>query len=384
VATAERSVLAQARALGPLLRESGDRAERARRLDPDVVAAMVEAGLFRMLVPRALGGLEVDPPTLLRVVEEVSSQDGSAGWCLAACALNGQFAAVLPEASAAAIWSDPGAVVEITVGPTGRAVAVRDGYRLTGRWRFASGCEFSTWHGGLAAVYDGDAPRLDGAGDPETRWMFLPMADCRIVDAWDVAGLRATGSHEVEVEDVFVPEARTCGFRDPPRLPERLFRVCQENVAPALAAVPLGIARAALDDLIDLAQVKTPSGAAPLLRDRAAVQIEVGRAEARLRAARALLFASVEAVWRTTLADQPLDERARTELRLASVHAAAEAAAVVDAAWRLAGASAIFAASPIERRFRDLHTATQNGLLSAEFYQGAGAHFLDRRAAADV
>ena len=266
----DAALVREARALAPLVKSSAEQAERERRLPQPLVDAMAEAGLFRMLVPRALGGSEADPATLIRVIEEVARVDGSAGWIANIGATSGVFAGALPEQTAREIYgADPRAFIAFVAIPGGRATAVDGGYRVTGRWPFASGCLHATWLAGTCMLYDGDSPRLGADGRAESRVLFFPATDCEIIDTWHVSGLCGTGSNDFAVTDAFVPAARSYpsnAFGERPYQPGPLYVFGRNAIPVVLASVPLGIARGALDALVELAGNKARRGAATLMR----------------------------------------------------------------------------------------------------------------------
>lgn len=394
--TTETTLLDRARALRPLLSAGADQTERERRLPEPVVEALAAAGLFAMLVPRGLGGGQVDPETFLRVVEEISQSDANAGWCLNQVVLISLAAGSLPEDAAAEIWGhDPRAVVAGTAIPSGTAVVVEGGYRVSGRWAFASGCQHATWILGVATVLQDGAPRLGPNGVPETRFVFFPRSACQILDTWHVAGLRGTGSHDFVVEDVFVPEERTHPRSDwvPPRDGSPLYAFAAGQVpsadlarvasspwtiltSPGMAVVALGVARGAPDAFAELAAVKIPAGRVLVLRDEAIVQASFGRAEAKLRAARAFLYQTVAEVWRSVHETGTRPAEAQVLIRLASAHGSEVAAEVVEVVWKAAGTSAIVDGSPLDRRPRDVLVVGQNVGLSPMYFGGAGKQLL--------
>jgi alkylation response protein AidB-like acyl-CoA dehydrogenase len=204
-----------ARALAPQIQASAEEIERSRRLPLPLVEAMAQAGLFRLWIPRALGGEEADPATLVRVVEEVSQADGAAGWCVAIGGEYGVFGGYLPAPAAQEIYgSDPQVRTAGALRPFGNAVAVDGGYRVTGRWPLGSGCQHSAWIVGGCRILDGDKPRLRSDGPPIVRLLFFPAVDCEILDTWHSIGLRGTGSHDYGVADVFVPAERSLSFQE--------------------------------------------------------------------------------------------------------------------------------------------------------------------------
>jgi alkylation response protein AidB-like acyl-CoA dehydrogenase len=390
------SILDAARALTPQIRACADEIERERRLPAALFDAMAAAGLFKMFVPRELGGGEVDPETGVRVIEEIARADGSAAWCTMVSAAVGMTAGSLPEDAAWTIFGrDPHAFVVGSGAGGGRAVIVEGGYRVSGRWGFASGCLHATWLIGSCAIFDGEEPHLGADGNLEIRWLLFPVADCQILDTWHVTGLRGSGSDDFTVTDVFVPHecSLPASTLRPPRQPGALYSFgagavpsvshASTRTAPwtgvtpiAFAAIALGIARGALDAFADLAGSKAPRGGKALLRDDVVVQSQFGQAEATLRAARAFVYETTRETWGSVCRTSLITTAQLDLLRLAGTHAAVCAAQVVETVWKAAGASSIFASNPLERRFRDAHVITQNISVSPLHYRAIAQRFL--------
>ena len=363
-------------ALAPRIRARAAEIEAARGLPSDLVMEIANAHLFKVAVPEAEGGLGADILTTLRVIEEISRADGSTGWCLA-MGINTfrQAAQLAPEVRREIFYSDPIGVSAGSANPRGRAVAVPGGYRVTGHWFFASGCKHSSALHGACKVFDGDTPRRRANGDQEVRIAFFyPKALARIVDTWNVSGMRGTGSHDIEVEDLFVPEERTFSAAERrARVTGPINRMHGFDLAGCgFCCVGLGVARAAIDTFVELADVKVPRGSSELLRDRAVVQATVGEAEALLRSGRALLFDVVGDMWRTVLAAQPITERQRADLRLAMTHAAQSAAKATHMVCAAAGTTSIFTSSPLERYARDAEVVTRHNQLQSTNYEAVG------------
>lgn len=356
--TMDEQAVARARELATSLAPLVGTIESERKMPPSAVDALVRAGVFKLCVRRAYGGMEADPRTMAGVIEAFAQVDGSAGWCAMIGATSGLMSSYLAPEIAQEIYGAPDATACGVFAPFGRATAVPGGYRVTGRWPFASGCEHAAWRmGGVFA--DGDVT--------EVRSVIFRADETSIVDTWNTSGLRGTGSHDLEVTDVFVPAARTFSMvRDRPRdggyeLP--FFGV----LASGVAAVGLGIARAALDEVIALVKEKKLPGGKKPIASRELVQIEIARAEARLGAARALLFAALGDAVAGGDAVLP-----RARLRLAACHAATEAAAVTSVAYDTGGGSAIYARHPLQRQFRDAHVVTHHIMVSSTALATAG------------
>src|SRR4051794_20949151 len=340
-----------------------------RRLPDELVAAMRDEGVFRMLVPEAVGGLEAHPIELVSAVAELARADGAAGWCAAIGATSGLLAGYLPEDAAREIYGDASTISGGVFAPRGKAVRRGDGgYRVSGRWPFASGCTHCNWLMGGCFV-EGDDP-------PVPTLMIAPAAELQIhEDTWDSMGLRGTGSHDIEMRDVLVPAEHAASLvADSPTAAGPLYAFPVFGLlALAIGAVGLGIARGALEDVRELAGVRTPTGSRRTMAERPVVQAELAGAEARLGAARALLDEAVASAWdaATSSGEVPLERRAA--LRLAATHAATTGADVSTSAYKLGGGSSVYESkSPLPRRFRDAHTATQHMLVAPATNELAG------------
>ena len=369
-----------ARALAPRIRERADEIETGRQLPPDLVMDIAQAKLFKVAISEEEGGFGADILTTLQVIEEIARADGSTGWCVAmginAFRQSAQFA---PEVRRKLFHSDPIGVSAGSANPRGRAVAVPGGYRVTGHWFFASGCMHSSLLHGACKVFDGDMPRVRPNGDQDVRIAyFCPKSDARIIDTWNVSGMRGTGSHDIEVNELFVPEEHTFSAMDRrARVTGPMNRMHGFDLAGCgFCCVGLGVARAAIDEFADLAQVKVPRSSSELLRDRPLVQARIGEAEATLRSGRALLFDTVAEMWRTVLAGDYVTERQRSDLRMAMTHAAQSAARATHMVCATAGTTSIFTSSPLERYARDAEVVTRHNQLQFVNYEAVGRTML--------
>ncbi len=367
-----------AQRLAPRARELANEAERERRLPASLSTEIAEAGLYRLCVPASLGGGEAEPTELLAVAEALAKGDAAAGWCVAVCATAGMLGAYLEPDHARAVYGDPTSVVGGVFAPSGRALADGDLLEVTGRWRFCSNVDNCDWLMAGCIVHDGDAPRLLKSGRPDIRLALVPRSEVEVLDTWSVSGLRATGSHDIAADRVAVPAARTASLiSDRPRETGALYAFPPFGLlAASIAAVALGTARGALDEVGELAGAKTPTLSTRKLAERPATQSGLARAEATVRAARALLFEAVGECWDAAQSGGSISVELRAGLRLASTHAVESAAAAVDEAYRLGGGSAIYETSPLQRRFRDVHAATQHMLVGSATWELAGRSLL--------
>ncbi len=366
--------------LAPRIADSLQQIEQERRLPAPLVRALHEAGFFRLLLPRTLGGAELDPAAFVQVIEGVARQDASTAWCLCQTAGCSMVAAYLRPEVARTIFGDPRSVLAWGAGAEGRAVAVDGGYRVTGTWRFVSGGRHATWFGGHSTVYGaGGAPRRGNGGAPEVRTMLFPADRATMTDVWHVIGLRGTGSDTVAISDLFVPQEYTVARDDPSERRYTGLLYCFTTTtmySSGFAGVALGVARGMLDDFIALATEKTPRGARSRLCESAVVQTQIAQSEARLGAARALLLTTLVEISRAvgTAGALTLDQRVR--IRLAATHAFQQAREVVDLVYHVAGTSALFTGSAFERRFRDMHAVSQQVQARQDHYESVGRHLL--------
>jgi alkylation response protein AidB-like acyl-CoA dehydrogenase len=347
-----------ARALRPRIVAERDRIEAGRRLPDDLARELATAGFFRIFLPTAYGGLDLLPVDGLLVFEQLAQADASVAWCV----WNGNThwtAAQLSPTAAHTIHADPDVITANSTRASGQAHKVANGYRVSGRWSLVSGCELAAWMVLLCLVHVDGGPRLTGAGTPETRFMLLPASACEIIDTWTVGGLRGTGSHDVALHDAFVADTFGSGFFDPYVLPEPRYRLPPfSRVIPGLGAMALGIARAAIDSFCELAGAKTPERTTQVLRHNHGVQVRISQAESLVQSARLFLFDSVERLWRSFLSTGEVTMQDRANVRLAASHAVGSAVQAVDLLYVGAGASALYAQSPLERAFRDVHAIT--------------------------
>lgn len=369
------SFLEAARGLQPLVRESAGEGNIDRELSKEVAEAITDGGFFRMLVPRALGGFEIDYPDYLRVVQTFAEADGSTGWCVNQNTVLALQAPKIPEPTARQIWSDERAV--LANGPPIQAdvVPVEGGYRLTGSWRFSSGCHHANWM--IALVPKNKIGARMRSRSPDDLLLVMPKEQVTLVDVWDVNGLRGTGSFNFEIDDLFVPESHTFFWSQKPWDDGPLYAIPMTLIfCSGFGCVALGVARAGLDAAIELGTKKRAEREGSLLRDKSTFQLVIGQAEATWRSARAFLFEAAEGVWGSVSSKGTLTLDERIKLRLASTHAIRVGAQVTDMAYNLCGSDAIFERNPIQRRFQDSHVITQQIQGRFEHYEKAGQYFL--------
>jgi alkylation response protein AidB-like acyl-CoA dehydrogenase len=370
---------ARARAVAPLIAGAADRAERERELPQEVVSALQDAQLFRMLLPRAYGGAEARPAEYLQMIEEIAKADASTAWCVGQGSGGMIAAAYLKPEVARDIFGDPRSVV--ASGPSfGRADAVEGGYRVSGAWAFASGSKHATWLAAHCLVYEGDGTqRLYPDGTPFERTVLFRKSSATFTDIWQVMGLKGTGSDKYAVDGLFVPAdySYTREWAADRRETGTLYRFSNYQMfGVGFAGVALGIAAGTLEAFIALAREKTPLNATNLLRENALIQFQTGLAAARLQSARAFLLQTLRELWDVAARGETFTVDQRATLRMALTHATYQAREVVDAAYHAAGATAIFERNPFERRFRDIHTASQQVQSHASNFELVGQHLL--------
>jgi len=370
--------LGRARELAPALAAAADEIERRHELPEPVVNALVERGLFRMLLPRSLGGAELLPADFVPVIEEIAKADASTAWCLNQASGCSMTAAYLDPTAAREIFGGPHGILAWGPGP-GTARVVKGGYRVTASWSFASGSHNATWLGCHVPVVEADGtPRFNPDGSPVIRTMLFPKSNAQMTDIWRVIGLKGTGSDRFSVEDLFVPQQHSATRDDDSRREEGLlYRFSSLQLyAAGFAGVAMGIARSTFDAFVALAHDKVPFRSAGTLRDNHLIQSQVAQAEARLSAARAFLLRSLEEITDEVACVGHITLDQRMVIRLASTFAIHQSLQVVDTAYHAAGSTAIFEENPFERRFRDIHTVSQQLQGRQEHFETVGQYLL--------
>jgi alkylation response protein AidB-like acyl-CoA dehydrogenase len=371
----------RARRLAPLIAAAAAEIEATMELPPSLLDALHDAAMFRTLLPRWCGGDEIDPATFVEFMEILAAADASTAWCIGQASGCSMAAAYLDPGIAGQIWGDdPRAVLAWGAGPAGVAQVAEGGYRVTGRWGFASGGRHATWLGGHSRVLERDGTMRCDANGQAAEWsMLFPKRAAVMAEDWQVMGLRGTGSDSYVVTDLFIPaDHALCRDADEERRDTgRLYRFSTTHLyASGFGAVALGIARATLDAFKALAQEKTPQATTRMLRDSAVVQMQVALAEAKLGAARSYLLQTLRDVWDSVGQSGAVTLDQRMAIRLAATFATHQAREVVDVAYHEAGATAIFANNPFERRFRDINTVSQQVQARSTHFETVGAHLL--------
>lgn len=369
----------EAERLAAVLRDRNDEIERARRLPEPFVRAFDEAGLFRLCVPRSLGGPELPLTELVRVLETLAAGDASAAWCAMIASTTSALAAWLEPAAARELFTAPHAVSGGVFTPSGRARRVAGGFQTDGRWSFGSGCQHcTTLLGGCIVMGESGPPLVSDGKRPDIRLLFFPASQVEILDTWHVAGLQGTGSHDIAVRDLFVPDAHAISLiSGTPREAGVLYRFPVFGLlAVGVASVSLGIAGRAIDELKSLAKRKTPALAQRRLAERGTAQTAVAEAEGALGGARSFLLATIEEVWAGVAAGSPVGLAERARVRIAAANAVRGAARAVDLMYELGGGSSIYQSSPLQRCLRDVHVITQHASVSVGSLELAGRALL--------
>jgi alkylation response protein AidB-like acyl-CoA dehydrogenase len=345
--------------------------ERLGHLPDGLVRLLSERGFFDLSRPAAYGGLELDLATSFRAVEEVSAADGSTGWCVVIGNGIGPVRCLTHEV-AREIYR-PGVPLAGVASPAGRFTPVEGGYRVTGRWAYASGSHYAGWIALGGLVFDGAQPRITG-GRPEYRVAYVRTSDVQILDTWHVAGLRGTGSNDVVADGVFVPAERSAApMSDAPVLTGAVFAIPQFTLfSITLVPVALGIARRAIEEITALAEGKVPLGSATTLRERPLAQYELGRAEGLLRGGSALLYNTVDELVATVECGEEVSMALRGRVRLAGTFATDSAAQAVEICYRLGGGTSNYETSALQRCMRDMHAITQHFIVASSNYEIVG------------
>jgi alkylation response protein AidB-like acyl-CoA dehydrogenase len=325
-----------------------------------VAADLAATGLCRAMAPAELGAAELPVADVVDAVERLAYHDGATGWCGMIACTTSLLGGHLPTEWAETIYGDPAAVTGGFAAPVGRAEPTEGGMVVSGRWQWGSGTHHCTWIGGGCRVADGAA------------FVFFSPDQVTLLDTWYVAGLRGTGSTDYEVTDAFVPAGRWVTIGGPPVVDRQLYRFPFFGaLALGVAAVALGLARRAYDELVTLAATKTPAQSTRTLAERAVVQTQVAEAEAARRSARLLVDDAVGGAW-TAAASGDITGEQRRLLRLAATNATLQAAHAVDLCYHAGGGTAVYEDSPLQRVFRDVHVATQHAMVAPRTYEVVG------------
>jgi alkylation response protein AidB-like acyl-CoA dehydrogenase len=376
------TLIGRARELAPVIREHAAGMERERRVARPVLDALLRAGFQGMFAPRSLGGLEVDPLTAFRVVEELARADSAAAWALQSGNVNAYWASRFSEEGIEEIYQGNanGVLVGAAFHPPNQAIEVEGGFKLSGRVPLASMIHDAGWMVFSALIMEDGKPRMTPFG-PAMIAVAMPASDVEIIDTWYTLGMRGTDSNDAAFKDVFVPSRRV--FHVVPDYERgRHFQgpLYRFPAVPIIAlfsvAVLLAAARAAIDEFRHIAQTKVPMGSMKSLRDRGVVQAGVAEAEAKLRSARAFFVETLAATWARTSAGEPNSLEQRADVMLAGVHAAKTAAETTDLIHRLAGTTGIYESSPLERHFRDTHTLRNHGFAAENKLESVGQIYL--------
>ena len=382
----DRNVIVRAEAVRSAVSAASDEIESTRRLPPALLDKLHDAGLFRLLLPRSSNGIETDPVTFFHVMETIARADASTAWCLSQAGGCAMAAAYLDLPVAHAIFgNDPRAVLAWGPGPQVKAIECDGGYRVTGVWSFASGGRHATWLGAHCPIYAADGtPKRDASGEQQERTMLVRTEDVVWTDIWNTVGLRGTASDQFALNDFFVrsDHSITRAFEQECRESGPLYRMGSGTCYQVgFAGVACGIARGALDDFVGLAGGKVARGSRSTLRDNAVVQSNLAQAEVNLRAARGFVLQSMADTWKHLAAGATITVEQRITIRMAATNAIHKAREAVDFAYNAAGATAIFENHPLERRFRDIHTVTQQLQGQLRHFETVGAWIMGADAA---
>lgn len=369
-----------ARGLAPAIRAEAAQMEALRRMPDSLAHRFAEAGVYRLCVPRDLGGLETSARTLVETIEALSMAEASAGWCAMIGATTGVLAAYLPRGEAETVFGDPMSIVCGVYAPMGRAEAEDDWFRVNGQWKWNSGGQNATWLVGGCMIFENGAPRTLPNGVPAHRMVFFPASDVSFIDTWRTAGLNGTGSGDMKVSDVRAPQARSASLiTDKPREAGKLYAFPAFGLLSiGIAAVTCGNARAALEEFKALAKQKKAAGSSRALAERGVTQALYAECTARLLSARAFLLDAIDTAWAQAEPRTPMSLERRAHLRLAASHVSRTGADVIRQLQDQAGGAGVFLSDPLQRRLRDAQTATAHMMIAPSTYELAGRVLLDQ------
>ena len=372
-------LLDELRSLTPRLRADAIDLDATRAIPTTIIDDLRHRGVFRLLIPRELGGAETEPLTFLQVIEETAYADGSIGWCTMIGGCYSTFAGLLPPEGAREIYGDARTISAGAFRPSGVARAVQGGFHVCGRWQLGSGSSHADWFLGGCMIADDADEAPSPAGRGTARLMFFPASAVEVIDTWDATGLRGTASHDYLVRDLFVPAQRTMWFSDPPTIDRALYQMPVVGLFAAyVAAVPLGIGRHALEAFRALAAGKKSAPSLAPLASEPLAQANLGRADAAITAGRNSLLHAVEHVWEKVQASQRPTLADHRSLWVAATYAAQSALHATEMLYATAGSSSVYASCPLDRCLRDVRTAVQHVVLQEANFEHLGRELLER------
>jgi indole-3-acetate monooxygenase len=368
-------ILSLAQGLAPAIKSQADAMEAARRMPAAMARSLADIGVYRMLRPSNIGGLECSPAEFLQTIEALGEAEASAGWCAMIGATSGVYSAYLPKDIAREVYGEGNEILTGGVfAPMGQAVLEGDHFQVSGHWRWASGSQNCQWLNGGCTVLEGGELRKLANGTPEIRAMIFPAADAELIDTWHTMGLRGTGSGDMKVSNIRVPRQRSVSLLvDKPQSDGALYVFPVFGLlALGIAAVASGNARSALNEFRDFAGGARTAGARKVLADRAPVQQSYAQMDARLRSARAFLFDEVAQAWESAQGERRIALETRGKLRLAATHMTRTAAEVCREAQDLCGGAAVFTENIMQRKLRDAQTMTAHMMIAPASFELAG------------
>jgi len=369
----ETELLEFAEQMKPFLREHRDLTETERRIPEVIAQRLVASGVCRMALAADAGGLETDPLVTCQVIEALSWGEASVGWIVWNNALPSYFSRFLSAEVCRDIYADPGTLLASSTRISGRAVAVDGGYRISGRWSLVSGCQLADWIPVMCAMFDGDTPRMAAPDVPDARLLFVPKADYEIIDTWHVTGLRGTGSHDIVVEDVFVPEERCFSWTgEGRRMPVFNTLPIFPIMAAGAACICLGVAQAAFDEFRHIVETKIQADPTPALKLRDEVLAAVAATAHDLETMRTSIHTVVREIRDLCLAGDEVPPAVRGRMFRAVISTARRCKEIISNLHTLAGTPAIYAGSPLERAQRDILAITQHIILQPVHLINAG------------
>jgi indole-3-acetate monooxygenase len=379
---ASKTLLDSVRDLAPSISARSAEIDAGRRLPPDLLAQLTAAGCFRMFVPKSHGGLDVDVPASMEIIETLATADGSTGWVVMIGSETPMFLALLSRKRFDRLYANgPDVIIGGAFAPRGQAEMIDGGYRVGGRWSFASGCQHSDWLFGNCVVTENGKPRPSLIpGTPEARAMMFAPPKAQIIDTWSVNGLRGTGSHDIAVENLVVPADDTFDiFLGQSSVPGPSMAEPLLYAALHIGTVAVGIAQRALTEIVALANTnKCRLYASASLAESPLFQFRLGQADASLRAARNLLRSEADAVWNSAVAGIPISIDGRAPVMAAITWAVHTCSAVVDSCYKAGGGTSPYDGSPLQRCMRDIQTLTQHAAVAESWLTTAGAALLGR------